>query len=105
MVGDLSFISLRLVLPAVRALLRPAGQAVLLVKPQFEVGKGEVGKGGVVRDDASGVAALEAVRRAARELGFEVVGHAESPIAGPAGNREWLLGLRLTGRGSARPSP
>jgi 23S rRNA (cytidine1920-2'-O)/16S rRNA (cytidine1409-2'-O)-methyltransferase len=93
--GDLSFISLRLVLPAVKALLRPGGVAVLLVKPQFEVGKGEVGKGGVVRDDAQRRAALEQVKDAARELGFEVVGEAESPIEGPAGNREWLLGLRL----------
>jgi 23S rRNA (cytidine1920-2'-O)/16S rRNA (cytidine1409-2'-O)-methyltransferase len=92
-VGDLSFISLRLVLPAVKALLRPGGRAVLLVKPQFEVGKGEVGKGGVVRDDVKRVAALEGVMAAARALGFEVLGHAESPIEGPAGNREWLLGL------------
>ncbi len=94
-VGDLSFISLRLVLPAVRALLKPGGQAALLVKPQFEVGKGEVGKGGVVRDEAKRLAALEAVAEASRGLGFEVLGHAESPIEGPAGNREWLLGLRL----------
>ncbi len=93
-VGDLSFISLRLVLPAVRALLRAGGRAILLVKPQFEVGKGEVGKGGVVRDDAKRLAALENVEAAARDLGFEVLGHAESPIEGPAGNREWLLGLR-----------
>jgi 23S rRNA (cytidine1920-2'-O)/16S rRNA (cytidine1409-2'-O)-methyltransferase len=91
--GDLSFISLRLVLPAVKAILRPGGHALLLVKPQFEVGKGEVGKGGVVRDDAKRRAALEAVEAAARELGFEVLGHAESPIEGPAGNREWLLAL------------
>src|SRR5512136_2063945 len=94
-VGDLSFISLRLVLPAVKAILRPGGWALLLVKPQFEVGKGEVGKGGVVRDDAKRLAALEGVAAAARHLGFEVMGHAESPIEGPAGNREWLLGLRL----------
>ncbi len=94
-VGDLSFISLRLVLPAVKRLLRPGGLAVLLVKPQFEVGKGEVGKGGVVRDEAKRRAALESVAEAARALGFEVLGHAESPIEGPAGNREWLLGLRL----------
>jgi 23S rRNA (cytidine1920-2'-O)/16S rRNA (cytidine1409-2'-O)-methyltransferase len=93
-VGDLSFISLRLVLPAVKAILRPGGDAALLVKPQFEVGKGEVGKGGVVRDDAKRRAALDAVVEAARELGFEILGHAESPIEGPAGNREWLLGLR-----------
>ena len=94
-VADLSFISLRLVLPAVKALLRPGGRAILLVKPQFVVGTGEVGKGGVVREDAKRVAALQGVEAAARELGFEVLGHAESPIAGPAGNREWLLGLRL----------
>jgi 23S rRNA (cytidine1920-2'-O)/16S rRNA (cytidine1409-2'-O)-methyltransferase len=93
--GDLSFISLRLVLPAVKAILRPGGEAVLLVKPQFEVGKGEVGKGGVVRDEAKRRAALEVIAHAARALGFEVLGHAESPIEGPAGNREWLLALRL----------
>ena len=92
--ADLSFISLRLVLPAVKDVLRPGGQAVLLVKPQFEVGKGEVGKGGVVRDEARRRAALDGIEEAARGLGFEVLGHAESPIAGPAGNREWLLVLR-----------
>jgi len=92
--GDLSFISLRLVLPAVKAILKPGGEAVLLVKPQFEVGKGEVGKGGVVRDEAKRRAALDAVAEAARGLGFEVIGATESPIEGPAGNREWLLALR-----------
>ena len=95
--GDLSFISLKLILPAVKAILKPGGHALLLVKPQFEVGKGEVGKGGVVRDDAKRLAALEGVAGAARALGFVVLGHAESPIEGPAGNREWLLGLRLQG--------
>jgi 23S rRNA (cytidine1920-2'-O)/16S rRNA (cytidine1409-2'-O)-methyltransferase len=95
--ADLAFISLRLVLPAIRAILKPGGQALLLVKPQFEVGKGEVGKGGVVRDDAKRLEALRAVEAAARVLGFEVLGHVESPIEGPAGNREWLLGLRLPG--------
>jgi 23S rRNA (cytidine1920-2'-O)/16S rRNA (cytidine1409-2'-O)-methyltransferase len=94
-VGDLSFISLKLILPAVKAILKPRGLAALLVKPQFEVGKGEVGKGGVVRDDAKRLAALESVAQFAQGLGFEVLGHAESPIEGPAGNREWLLGLRL----------
>lgn len=92
--ADLSFISLRLVLPAVKDLLRPGGAAILLVKPQFEVGRGEVGKGGVVRDDAKRRAALVSVERAARDLGFEPLGHVESPVAGPAGNREWLLSLR-----------
>lgn len=93
-VADLSFISLRLVLPAVKDLLRPGGAAILLVKPQFEVGKGEVGKGGVVRDEAKRRSALQSVERAAGGLGFEVLGRAESPIPGPAGNREWLLALR-----------
>jgi 23S rRNA (cytidine1920-2'-O)/16S rRNA (cytidine1409-2'-O)-methyltransferase len=93
--ADLSFISLRLVLPAIRAILKPGGAAVLLVKPQFEVGKGQVGKGGVVRDDAKRRAALDGVAAAARELGFAVMGETESPIEGPAGNREWLLALRL----------
>ncbi len=91
--ADLSFISLRLVLPAVKAILKPGGRAVLLVKPQFEVGRGEVGKGGVVRDDGARRAALEGIEAAARALGFEVLGHAESPVPGPAGNREWLLAL------------
>jgi 23S rRNA (cytidine1920-2'-O)/16S rRNA (cytidine1409-2'-O)-methyltransferase len=94
-VGDLSFISLRLVLPAVKALLRPGGLAALLVKPQFEVGKG-----GVVRDEARRRAALERVAEAARALGFEVLGHAESPVEGPAGNREWLLWLTRPAEGA-----
>ncbi|MCM2334635.1 MAG: TlyA family RNA methyltransferase [Anaeromyxobacteraceae bacterium] len=92
--GDLSFISLKLILPAVREILKPGGQALLLVKPQFEVGKGEVGKGGVVREDSKRRAALDGVAGFAAGLGFEVLGHAESPIEGPAGNREWLLWLR-----------
>jgi 23S rRNA (cytidine1920-2'-O)/16S rRNA (cytidine1409-2'-O)-methyltransferase len=92
--GDLSFISLRLVLPAVKAILKRRGVAVLLVKPQFEVGKGQVGEGGVVRDEGQRREALESVTACATALGFEVLGHVESPIAGPAGNREWLLGLR-----------
>ncbi len=97
--GDLSFISLRLVLPAVKAILKPGGEAVLLVKPQFEVGRGEVGQGGVVRDDAKRREALESVKSSAGALGFEILGHAESPIEGPAGNREWLLALRAPARG------
>ena len=92
--GDLSFISLRLILPAVHAILRDGGDAVLLVKPQFEVGKGEVGKGGVVRDETKRRAALDGIAEVARGLGFVVLGEAESPIEGPAGNREWLLALR-----------
>jgi 23S rRNA (cytidine1920-2'-O)/16S rRNA (cytidine1409-2'-O)-methyltransferase len=91
-VCDVSFISLRVVLPA---LVRAAPDAVwlLLVKPQFEVGRERVGKGGVVRDDADRLAALAAVREAAEELGLDAVGHAESRLAGPAGNREIFLAL------------
>ncbi|HTP29284.1 MAG TPA: TlyA family RNA methyltransferase [Anaeromyxobacteraceae bacterium] len=93
--ADLSFISLRLVLPAVKNLLKPGGRVLLLVKPQFEVGRGEVDKGGVVRDQGKRRWALESVKAAAQGLGFDVLGECESPIEGPAGNREWLLALKL----------
>jgi 23S rRNA (cytidine1920-2'-O)/16S rRNA (cytidine1409-2'-O)-methyltransferase len=77
---DVSFISLKLILPAVSTFLR--GELVALIKPQFEVGKGDVGKGGIVRDDA---------KRAARETGFQVKGLIESPIKGAEGNIEMLM--------------
>jgi 23S rRNA (cytidine1920-2'-O)/16S rRNA (cytidine1409-2'-O)-methyltransferase len=93
---DLSFISLRLVLPAAKALLKAGGEIVALVKPQFEVGKGEVGKGGVVRDPALRARAMREVAEAARALGLGVVGEMESPVLGPAGNVEFLLYLRAT---------
>ena len=93
-VGDLSFISLRLVLPTVRRLLPPGADAVLLVKPQFEVGRDQVGKGGLVRDSAARARALEGVAAAARLLGLTVRGELESPIPGAkAGNIESLLHL------------
>lgn len=93
-VGDLSFISLRLVLPNVRALVAPGGDAVLLVKPQFEVGRARVGRGGVVRDEEARADALADVEAAARGHGFVVRGERESPVPGAkAGNREWLLWL------------
>jgi 23S rRNA (cytidine1920-2'-O)/16S rRNA (cytidine1409-2'-O)-methyltransferase len=91
---DVSFISLTLVLPRVAAILGPGKRIVALVKPQFEVGKGEVGKGGVVRDVAKRAAAVAKVGGFAREAGLEVVGALESPILGPAGNVEYLLYLR-----------
>ena len=95
-VGDLSFISLTLVLPTVRELLAArGGDAVLLVKPQFEVGKGKVGKGGVVREEDERRRAREQVAEAARAAGFEVRGETESPIRGAkSGNVEYLLWLR-----------
>ena len=91
---DVSFISLRLVLPAVVGALAPGGDIVALVKPQFEVGKGQVGSGGVVRDPALHAAAVAAVRACAQDLGLAAVGDCESPIQGPKGNREFFLALR-----------
>jgi 23S rRNA (cytidine1920-2'-O)/16S rRNA (cytidine1409-2'-O)-methyltransferase len=91
---DVSFISLRLVLPAVAGVLAPGGDVVALVKPQFEVGKGQVGSGGVVRDPALHAAAVAGVRGRALELGLRCLGECESPILGPKGNREFFLALR-----------
>jgi 23S rRNA (cytidine1920-2'-O)/16S rRNA (cytidine1409-2'-O)-methyltransferase len=89
-VMDVSFISATKVLPAVAGLLKPGGRAVVLVKPQFEVGRGEVGKGGVVRDPAQHARVVEEVNRAAAELGLAPAGVIESPILGAEGNREFL---------------
>ena len=97
LVVDVSFISLGLVLPAVLPLLRAGGTLVALVKPQFEVGKGQVGKGGVVRDEAVRAEAVERVRKRAAELGLHILGVTDSPITGPAGNREALLAARKPG--------
>jgi len=91
---DVSFISLRLVLPRVRELLRPPGDVVALVKPQFEVGKGAVGKGGVVRDPAQHDQVLNELRRFAAEIGYQVTGQIPSPVLGTKGNREFLLYLK-----------
>jgi 23S rRNA (cytidine1920-2'-O)/16S rRNA (cytidine1409-2'-O)-methyltransferase len=87
---DVSFISVTLILPAAVPLLRPAGQMVILIKPQFEAGRGQVGKGGIVRDPAVHQAACERVARAVRALGFET-SMMESPILGAEGNKEFLL--------------
>jgi 23S rRNA (cytidine1920-2'-O)/16S rRNA (cytidine1409-2'-O)-methyltransferase len=90
---DVSFISLRLVLPRVRELLSPPGDVIALVKPQFEVGKGAVGKGGVVRDPAQHQLVLEQLTGFARELGYAVQGPIPSPLLGAKGNREFLIHL------------
>ena len=90
---DVSFISLALVLPAVAAVLRPAGSVVALVKPQFEAGRGQVGKGGVVRDPTVRAAAVARVRDEAQTLGLMVRGESDSVLAGPKGNREVFLWL------------
>jgi len=87
---DVSFISVTLILPAAVAVLRPGGQMVILIKPQFEVGKGQVGKGGIVRDPQLHAAACERVTRAVREFGFQTA-IMDSPILGAEGNKEFLL--------------
>lgn len=89
-VMDVSFISATKVLPAVVPLLNADGRVVVLIKPQFEVGRGEVGKGGIVRDPEKHARVVEEVNRAAGELGLEVVGVMESPIRGAEGNVEFL---------------
>ncbi|HEY3111475.1 MAG TPA: TlyA family RNA methyltransferase, partial [Chloroflexota bacterium] len=93
-VADLSFISLRQVLPSVFGWLRPEGWAVALVKPQFEAGRGQVGRGGVVRDPAVHARVLREVAAAVAERGWPVAAVVASPIRGPAGNREFLIHLR-----------
>jgi len=92
---DASFISLDKVLPATVRLVRPGGRIIALIKPQFEVGRGEVGKGGIVRDPAAHERAVEGVRRTAAELGLTVSGLCDSPIKGADGNREFLILLDI----------
>ena len=94
---DVSFISLRHILPVLPRFLAPGAETLPLVKPQFEVGKGRVGKGGVVRDDALRHATVDGIAAFARETGYEVLGEAESRVPGPKGNREVFLHLRWRG--------
>ncbi|MFT4040935.1 MAG: TlyA family RNA methyltransferase, partial [Thermomicrobiales bacterium] len=91
---DVSFIGLHLVLPAALAVLAPGGEIVALVKPQFEAGRADVGKGGVVRDPAVHERVLREVIAAADALGLGLHGATASPLRGPAGNREFLIHLR-----------
>jgi 23S rRNA (cytidine1920-2'-O)/16S rRNA (cytidine1409-2'-O)-methyltransferase len=105
--ADLSFISLVKILPPLKsALLEVSRQTqnrpqdsfvdlILLVKPQFEVGKGQVGKGGIVRDPAKQKQALESIEQFARDSGFQAAGSMLSPISGAKGNKEFLLYLKL----------
>jgi 23S rRNA (cytidine1920-2'-O)/16S rRNA (cytidine1409-2'-O)-methyltransferase len=90
---DASFIGLAKLLPAALALLRPGGEIVALVKPQFEVGRAAVGKGGVVRDEQARSAAIERVVSDAVALGFEFRNQADAVLAGPEGNREHFIWL------------
>src|SRR6185295_15581295 len=98
---DVSFISLRLVLPALPPLAKPGAPVIALVKPQFEVGRADVGKGGIVRDEAARARALAEVRAAAAALGYDVGADTVSPITGGKGNVEYLLALRAPAAGAA----
>jgi 23S rRNA (cytidine1920-2'-O)/16S rRNA (cytidine1409-2'-O)-methyltransferase len=99
-VADLSFISLTTVLPALTGCASPNADIVLMVKPQFEVGKGQVGAGGVVRDPELRASSVLGVARRAEELAWHTVGVTASPLPGPSGNVEYFLWLRAeTDRG------
>jgi 23S rRNA (cytidine1920-2'-O)/16S rRNA (cytidine1409-2'-O)-methyltransferase len=93
-VADLSFISLTVVLPALAGCLASGGDVLVMVKPQFEAGRAAVGSGGVVRDAATRIAAVERVASAAHGLGLGTAGVTASPLPGPAGNVEYFLWLR-----------
>ena len=92
---DVSFISLKLVLPQLKTLLVATSDVVGLIKPQFEVGKGKVGKGGVVRSHEEHLRVIEDVKAAAIGLGYAVLGLIESPLIGPKGNKEFFIHLRI----------
>jgi len=95
LVADLSFISLRLVIPPLIASLEPGADAVLLVKPQFEAGRDEVGSGGIVRDPATHERVLREIRAFFQETPLKPLADCASPILGGEGNKEFLLHLRL----------
>lgn len=96
---DASFISLRLIFPQVRKLLEASGDIIALIKPQFEVGKGKVGKGGVVRSDDEHARVIDEIQSAAVGLGYQPRGVVESPLLGPKGNKEFLIHLRVGAAG------
>ena len=95
-VADLSFISLRLVLPVVSRLCSPGADVVALFKPQFEVGRGKVGKGGIVRNEDDRRDALDAFKQWAVGEGFEVIAESDSVLKGAKGNQEMFIHLRST---------
>lgn len=92
---DASFISLKLILPVVKGWMNDSGRVVALIKPQFEAGRDEVGKGGVVKDSAVHTSVLREILEAAQGFGFSVRGLIKSPLKGPAGNIEFLTLLTL----------
>lgn len=89
-VMDVSFISVTKILPALKTLLNATGKIIVLIKPQFEVGKGEVGKGGIVKDESKHVEVIDKINFFAEEIGLEVCGVTDSPILGADGNKEFL---------------
>ena len=99
---DASFIGLGKLLPAARALLKPGGQVIALVKPQFEVGRDKVSKSGVVRDEEARAEAIRATIAAAEKLGFELRAQADCVIKGPKGNQETFIRLESPPEGSVR---
>jgi 23S rRNA (cytidine1920-2'-O)/16S rRNA (cytidine1409-2'-O)-methyltransferase len=94
-VVDVSFISLKLIIPKIVPFLKSGGIILALVKPQFEVGKGQVGKGGVVRDPELQLRTVDEIKNFSQSLGLAVQGVLPSPILGPKGNQEYLLYLQL----------
>ena len=95
---DVSFISLKIVLPAIKALLKPTGQVLCLIKPQFEAGKEKVGKKGVVREPEIHKEVLDSFVQSVTDLGFTILGLTFSPVKGPEGNIEFLGHLTLEQR-------
>jgi 23S rRNA (cytidine1920-2'-O)/16S rRNA (cytidine1409-2'-O)-methyltransferase len=91
---DVSFISLIKVIPIVVQFLKEEGTVLALVKPQFEVGKGDVGKGGIVREEEKRLKAVEDVRKDLEKLSLRTIGIFQSPISGQKGNREYFLYLK-----------
>ena len=100
---DVSFISLKIVLPAIKQLLKPEGQVLCLIKPQFEAGREKVGKKGVVRDPEIHKEVLDAFVSLADQLEFTILGLTFSPVKGPEGNIEFLGHLTLADRDGIRP--
>jgi len=93
-VMDVSFISLKLLIPPILAAVPGPWEALMLVKPQFEAGKGQVGKGGIIRDETQRLAILENLTQFAREAGLAILGSAPAAISGDKGNQEYFLALR-----------
>jgi 23S rRNA (cytidine1920-2'-O)/16S rRNA (cytidine1409-2'-O)-methyltransferase len=93
---DVSFISVRKIIPVIQSLLAPGATIIILIKPQFEVGKGEVGKGGIVKDPAKHQRVIDDIIAFCESLGFEIMGWIPSPVLGAKGNREFLLGAKAS---------